>query len=66
MEGERRQYLQEQVNSLFTKVGVSTQVSSLTFFGIRPRCAKVVLVLHSQDSAVNREAQQQFISMLRD
>ena len=64
-EGERKEYIEVQINKLFEAAGVQPQVHELQLFGKRPRCARVTLKFDVDTPAAKRAKQQEVISRLR-
>ena len=53
-DGERKDYLENQLTRLWAAAGISSSIREVQMYGKRPRCAKITLELPSGDLAQKR------------
>ena len=64
-DGERRAYLETQLDKLWVSAGIKESVKEVHLFGKRPRCAKLTLCLPDGEASSKRAFMQEIINKLK-
>ena len=64
-DGERRAYLESQLDKLWASAGIQELLKEVQLYGKRPRCAKLTLHLPEGEAAVKRSFMMEVISKIK-